>query len=77
MRHGGQMANLSVGEFKDKIEAKRNSLTDDMLAATHYSAEQQGLIDLLEGFKTVEDALKTEGLESARVTARLLGYLTL
>ena len=71
------MANLSVGEFKDKIEAKRNSLIDDMLTAIPYSAEQQGLIDRLEDFQTVEDALKDQGLEPAWVTARLLGYLTL
>jgi hypothetical protein len=29
--HGGQMANLSVGEFIDKIEAKRTSLIDDIV----------------------------------------------
>jgi hypothetical protein len=48
--HGGQMANLSVGEFIDKIEPKRTSLIDEMLTAIPYSAEQQGLIDRLEGF---------------------------
>jgi hypothetical protein len=71
------MANLSVGEFIDKIEAKRTSLIDDMLTAIPYSAEQQGLIDRLEDFQkdaeTVVDVLKTQGLQPACVTARLLG----
>ena len=74
------MANLSVGEFKDKIEAKRNSLIDDMLTAIPYSAEQQRLIDHLEVFNKNEeimDVLKTHGLQTACVKARLLGCLTL
>jgi hypothetical protein len=68
-------------EFFDKIDAVRKSLINEMSTKVDHSPEQQEVIDRMDEFERritcAVELLNTQGLELARVTARLFGCTTL